>query len=59
MSPTSKEKAKECCQREFEQLVEHLKYCNSPSRTSDQKHHCYRFAAWHSGRRARKCIAGA
>ncbi|MGD9331200.1 MAG: hypothetical protein PVJ53_07800 [Desulfobacterales bacterium] len=52
-----KDKTKACCSTEHERLKEHLKHCDSPSRTDEQKHRCYRFAAWHSGRRAKKCVS--
>lgn len=52
---TDNEKIKACCSQEHERLKEHLAYCDSPSRTEEQKHHCYRFAAWQSGRRAKRC----
>lgn len=56
---THKDKVKECCSNEHAKLKEHLKHCDSPSRTEEQKHHCYRHAAWHSGRRAKKCASEA
>jgi hypothetical protein len=55
MMAIDKEKAKACCSKEHDRLKEHLEYCDSPSRTEEQKHHCYRFAAWQSGRRAQNC----
>jgi hypothetical protein len=54
-----KDKAKTCCSAERERLKTHLEYCESPSRTEEQKHHCYRFAAWKSGRRAKRCTTDA
>lgn len=54
---TETEKIKHCCSMENEALKAHLEYCDSPSKTENQKHHCYRHAAWHSGRRARRCAA--
>jgi hypothetical protein len=53
---TDKTRAKACCSMEHDKLKAHLKYCDSPSRTEEQKHHCYRYAAWQSGRRAKKCV---
>jgi hypothetical protein len=53
---TDKKHAKACCSMENDRLKEHLNYCDSPSRTEEQKHHCYRYAAWQSGRRAKKCV---
>ena len=52
---SDKDKAKACCSEEYDRLKEHLAYCDNPSRTEEQKHHCYRFAAWQSGRRAKHC----
>ncbi len=52
---TDKKHAKACCSMEHDKLKAHLNYCDSPSRTEEQKHHCYRYAAWQSGRRAKKC----
>ena len=56
MDRGDKEKAKECCRKEHEKLVEHLDHCDASSQTDTQRHHCYRHAAWRSGRQARKCI---
>ena len=55
MMTIEKEQAKACCAKEHERLKDHLAHCDSPSRTEEQKHHCYRFAAWQSGRRAKRC----
>lgn len=52
---TEKEKTKACCSKENEALRAHLEHCDSPTKTEEQKHHCYRHAAWHSGRRAKRC----
>jgi hypothetical protein len=54
-----KKRAKACCSKENEALKNHLAYCDTSSRTEEQKHHCYRFAAWQSGRRARRCTSTA
>jgi hypothetical protein len=51
-----KENVKACCSKAHDRLKNHLAYCDSPSRTEEQKHHCYRFAAWQSGRRAKQCV---
>ena len=51
----NREKARACCAKERHRLKAHLVYCDNPSRTEEQKHHCYRFAAWQSGRRAKHC----
>ena len=53
---SDKNSAKACCSKEHHRLREHLNYCDSPSRTEEEKHHCYRFAAWQSGRRAKNCV---
>jgi hypothetical protein len=53
---TDKKHAKACCSMAHDKLKAHLNYCDSPSRTEEQKHHCYRYAAWQSGRRAKKCM---
>ena len=50
-----KKSAKACCSKEHDRLKEHLEFCDNPSRTEEQKHHCYRFAAWQSGRRVKHC----
>ena len=34
---TEKEKTKACCSKENEALKEHLEYCDSPSKTEEQK----------------------
>jgi hypothetical protein len=52
---TAKEKTKACCSKENEALKAHLEHCDSPVKTEEEKHHCYRHAAWHSGRRAKRC----
>jgi hypothetical protein len=52
---THKEHAKACCTREHERVKKELANCDSSSRTEEQKHHCYRFTAWQSGRRAKRC----
>jgi len=54
-----KEKTKACCSKERDRLAEHLSHCDSPVKTDEERHHCYRFAAWQSGRRARRCAAKA
>ena len=56
MNPSDRDKAKACCNEEYEKLVEHLKHCDASSQTETQRHHCYRHAAWRSGRQTRKCI---
>lgn len=50
-----KDRLKECCSKEHERVKEDVAYCDSHSRTEEQKHHCYKFAAWQSGRRAKRC----
>ena len=50
-----RKRTKACCSREHERVKDEIAYCDSYSRTEEQKHHCYRFAAWQSGRRARRC----
>jgi len=52
-----KEKTKACCAKERERLAEHIAHCDSPTKSADERHHCYRFAAWQSGRRTRRCAA--
>lgn len=52
-----RKRARDCCSKEYQTLTNHLSYCDSPSRTEEQKHRCYRFAAWQSGRRAKRCIS--
>jgi hypothetical protein len=56
MNPTDKEKAKQCCRQAHEKLLEHLEHCDTSAQNENQRHHCYRHAAWQSGRQARKCI---
>lgn len=51
----NRKRAKACCSRERERVKSELAYCDSHSRTEEQKHRCYRFTAWHSGRRAKRC----
>lgn len=50
-----KARLKECCKKEHERVKDDVEYCDIHSRTEEQKHHCYRFAAWQSGRRAKRC----
>ena len=54
-----KSKAKRCCSREYERLVHKIGACEVESKTSNERHSCYRKAARESGTRARKCIAQA
>ena len=56
MNQSDKEKLRECCRRERENLADHLDHCDMASQTVKQRHHCYRHAAWQSGRRARRCV---
>jgi hypothetical protein len=56
MNQTEKNKARECCRQAQEQLVDHLDHCDTNARSVSQRHHCYRHAAWQSGRKARRCI---
>ena len=56
MNQTDKDKAKECCRQAHEQLVDHLDHCDTAASSVSQRHHCYRHAAWQSGRKARRCI---
>ena len=58
MNPNAKDKAKECCRREHQKLKDHLDHCDAAAQNENQRHHCYRHAAWHSGHQARRCIAG-
>ena len=51
-------KAKRCCSREKVRLVEHLDACDARPGGTAARRRCYRIAAKHSGRRARKCIIG-
>lgn len=50
-----KKRARTCCSREQVRLKDELTYCENHSRTEEQKHHCYRFTAWQSGRRTKRC----
>ena len=52
-------RAKACCGREHDRLVERLDRCDSGSKTAGERHRCYRIEARRSGRRARKCTIGA
>lgn len=51
-------KAKQCCTREHDRLLEQLDICDSRSKTPAKRHGCYRIAARRSGRRSIKCTIG-
>lgn len=55
MTAEDKSHARACCDKAHEKLVDDLKHCDAPSLTPEEKHHCYRHAAWRSGRKARRC----
>lgn len=56
MPDDTKQKAKECCTREYDRLVDELDVCDDESNTSAERHRCYRIAARKSGDRSRNCI---
>lgn len=56
MNPSDKEKMKDCCRKAHDKLIDHLQHCDTASQSAEQKHHCYRHAAWQSGRQSRRCI---
>ena len=57
MTTEDKAHAQACCKKAHEQLVKDLHHCDAPALTPDEKHHCYRHAAWRSGRQARRCAS--
>lgn len=52
-------KAKKCCSREHDRLVENLSTCDTQFENPAERHRCYRVVAKRSGRRSKKCIIGA
>ena len=59
MSIDYPKKAKQCCHRENNRLIEQLDICDSKSKTSADRNPCCRTAARRAGRRSRKGIIGA
>lgn len=57
MTTENKLRDKVCCSQAHEKLVKDLEHCDSPALTPEEKHHCYRHAAWRSGRQARRCAS--
>lgn len=57
MTTEDKSRAQACCKQTHEQLVKDLQHCDAPALTPEEKHHCYRHAAWRSGRQARRCAS--
>jgi hypothetical protein len=49
-------KAKKCCSKEHDRLVENLSICDRYFKNQAERHRCYRTAAKISGRRSKKCI---
>lgn len=49
-------KAKECCAREKQRLVEELRECDYNTTSPEERHLCYRWAAKKSGHRSKECI---
>ena len=57
MATDNTSRAKASCDQAHQKLVKDLEHCDSPALTPDEKHHCYRHAAWRSGRQARRCAS--
>ena len=51
-----KEKAKDCCSREYHRLVDKITACENNAENQNERHICYRSEARESGARVRKCI---
>lgn len=51
-----KERAKDCCSREDDRLVDEIAACENKTSSQDERHRCYCTVAKESGLRARKCI---
>jgi hypothetical protein len=51
-------KAKKCCSREYDRLVENLSNYERYHRNRAERHWYYRVTAKVSGRRSKKCILG-
>lgn len=49
-------KARECCIREKDRLVEELRECDYDTSSPEERHQCYRWAAKKSGKRAKECL---
>ena len=49
-------KAKECCTREKQRLMEELRECDYNTTSPEERHLCYRWAAKKSGHRSKECI---
>ncbi|MCG8688043.1 MAG: hypothetical protein MI892_24425 [Desulfobacterales bacterium] len=49
-------KAKACCAREKERLVEELRSCDYDTTSPEERHLCFRWAAKKSGQRAKECM---
>ena len=49
-------KARECCSREKDRLVEELRECDYDTISPEERHLCYRWAAKKSGRRSKECL---
>ena len=58
MNKHSNQKAKDCCAREHDRLVEYLDKCDSSYPDPQDRHRCYRLTARRSGRKAKRCITG-
>jgi hypothetical protein len=57
MTTEDKSRAKACCSKAHQKLVDDLRHCDAPALTPEEKHRCYRHAAWRSGRQARRCAS--
>ena len=49
-------KARACCAREKERLVEELRSCDYDTTSPEERHLCFRWAAKKSGHRAKECL---
>jgi hypothetical protein len=49
-------KARECCLREKDRLVEELRECDYDTSSPEERHLCYRWAAKKSGKRSKECL---
>lgn len=51
-------RAKACCEKEYDRLIDQLDVCDSKYKDPSDHHRCYRLVARRSGRRSKKCVIG-